>query len=943
MAIFPVRLAALALAVALVPPAVAEPARAPQSPPWPLWRMRAPDGGLRARLSPGESLAAMDLDPRGSALVFAARTPSSTATSLRVWDFRKAPVPLAAADLDGRRVEALVFGAFDASLFILSSGAADWRIESYTLGSRSGKLVRRARLVTSSVPLAGLVTALLKYDDAERIFYGREYSPASQGRPARYQVMSMRGDGTGVYEVTSPTGKPTELTDPTLITRKDPDSEAPPATAQAVSAVPVSLGPQGTLIWRADDEALFSEDYVDNWQPPKAILPSGPGVDEVETANGYFRLRWTRGDRGVELVARAHQRREVLAAEASFVSRPVLASNGRALVGEIREGGANVLRTYAVGAPLAAVRMLSTVRVTGTEAAHLAHEGALFTPTDAEQIYQPYERLAYEDLGCGSRGGMLQPVFASLDGYFEVLNAGLEAVFVVAEQKVSRPALKRVLAAMKRVADSQQQARVAKIAEAATKVLAGDLDHPEGKLISAESSAPSSLPIRLDGKEVSYADFHPRGPYLATKELQSYFRAFKLINLLELTPEEKAALQADTGFISALKIWTNVQAPFLAGTRRSLLFDIGARHSSIPAECIPNRVKELPPVLYPIAWSLDSEVLEASVERPGVAPGCGTVPGRLLPTGLDLLAGLGSAKARDLNRSNYQRFPSLAAAHENLAKNAAVLDQAHTFVDSFLHLVQIMSASQYVPEAVSSDIWQRRLLQSALGAWVGLRHTLVLVDEQGSAECDFQINRFEKLAVEPARGTVDPIPAAWRQVAALLDALVSHARRHPASQGLAARLREVADSAREFGLMADKQLKDEPLTVAQYAAIESFAGMVEHPYLLFKSALKHASEADGVLTIPEPMMKIVDVQRSPEAIWHVATGRPLAALVLLGDRGVLLPSSGAVYSYYEVASKEIIDDLAWRARVDKAARPEWTAPLLQGRPKPPRQSPPVSE
>jgi hypothetical protein len=150
----------------------------------------------------------------------------------------------------------------------------------------------------------------------------------------------------------------------------------------------------------------------------------------------------------------------------------------------------------------------------------------------------------------------------------------------------------------------------------------------------------------------------------------------------------------------------------------------------------------------------------------------------------------------------------------------------------------------------------------------------------------------------------------------------------------------VAHEARLFGKMAERQIKAQPLSAGEYALIESFGGLVEHPYLLLKSALKHASENDGAITIPEPMMKIVDIQRAPAEIWHVATGRPLAALVLLGDRGVLLPSSGAVYSYYELTSGGIIDDAAWRGQVDTATPPDWLAPLVRGRPKP---KPPAKE
>ena len=51
---------------------------------------------------------------------------------------------------------------------------------------------------------------------------------------------------------------------------------------------------------------------------------------------------------------------------------------------------------------------------------------------------------------------------------------------------------------------------------------------------------------RVSGQEVEYGGFLPRGPYAANKTLSAYFRAFKLINSLELTPEEKTAPQGQS-------------------------------------------------------------------------------------------------------------------------------------------------------------------------------------------------------------------------------------------------------------------------------------------------------------------------------------------------------------------------------------------------------------
>jgi hypothetical protein len=230
-------------------------------------------------------------------------------------------------------------------------------------------------------------------------------------------------------------------------------------------------------------------------------------------------------------------------------------------------------------------------------------------------------------------------------------------------------------------------------------------------------------------------------------------------------------------------------------------------------------------------------------------------------------------------------------------------------------------------------------MQSSLGAWVGLRHTLVLVQEEGGVECDDSHDLFEQLSLEPAGGAVDPLPEAWKDVGTLLDKLAEHAGKNKVARSLRDRLREAATVARDFGGMAERQLRGVPLTVGEYQMIEKFGGVVEHPYLLFKSVLARAGE-EGSIIIPDPMMKIVDIQRGLQGeYWHVASGRPLSVVVLLGDRGVLLPASGAVYSYFEVTSPTPLNDEMWRKQVDVTEPPPWVTPLVAGRPRPPPPKP----
>jgi Protein of unknown function (DUF3160) len=594
------------------------------------------------------------------------------------------------------------------------------------------------------------------------------------------------------YELTSATGAPSELTEEHIRLHQGDESIEQPKMVNTDSALPLSLGPEGTLIWRDGSGALKEQPYVLNWGPAAGVPSGSKDVDEVLLANGYFRERWTMGRPGFELVNRKHGRDERIAGDITFASRPIVTTNGRSFVGELRTSAGTSIKAFAMPARGAAVRIHREVWDTKENTLRLEKDGIMLIPTDDDQIYNIYERLAYQDLGCGENGGMYESVFASLDGFFEVLNAGFEAVFVLAEQKASRPALTAVLKEMQRVGQKGGQKRLADIADAAEKTLSGNLKHPEGELIKAGRIAPSALPINLDGEKVDYSDFLPRGPYVATKALSSYFRAFKLVNHLQVKPEEQALLAGDAAFMAALRRWVDVQRPFLAGTRHPTLFDVGAKTSDVPAARIPELVRKTPPLLYPLAWSMDSEILEGSVERKGVGVDCGSVPGRDLPTGVDLLAGLGGAKARAVNAPEYKKYPALEQSRLSAERQSAVLAKASTFVDSYLRMIQMLSTD----------------------------------------------------------------------------------------------------------------------------------------YLLFKSVLKHGEPGD--IPVPEPMSKIVDIQRVTSGeIWHAAVGKPLEATVLLGDRGVLVPATGAVYSYYEVTAAAPLDDKAWREQLSAAKPPAWVTPLLQ--------------
>ena len=78
------------------------------------------------------------------------------------------------------------------------------------------------------------------------------------------------------------------------------------------------------------------------------------------------------------------------------------------------------------------------------------------------------------------------------------------------------------------------------------------------------------------------------------------------------------------------------------------------------------------------------------------------------------------------------------------------------------------------------------------------------------------------------------------------------------------------------------------------------------------------------------MTKIVDVASAGPTHFHMAIGTPIKVVVLLGDRGILVPAEGAVYSYREVIANTRLDDDMWRKRLKQnpPAGPDWLTSVM---------------
>jgi hypothetical protein len=228
------------------------------------------------------------------------------------------------------------------------------------------------------------------------------------------------------------------------------------------------------------------------------------------------------------------------------------------------------------------------------------------------------------------------------------------------------------------------------------------------------------------------------------------------------------------------------------------------------------------------------------------------------------------------------------------------------------------------PGISPETLWKAKRLQTGLASWATLRHATVLVNERVAAECGE--GGFEEIVLRPPRGYVEPDPKTFNAIASLFDQMqdaIAHSanfkgnlplgegaddKSEPLRNGIIRRLQASASKARLFASMAEKELRNEPLSNADYDEILHVGAVAEHDFLVYKSL----ANKDLALSTPDPMMKIADVAGGVGTPYlEAAVGRPLEwdqVVPYFGRREIV---KGSVYSYYEFSSPAPLSDLAW--------------------------------
>jgi hypothetical protein len=499
-----------------------------------------------------------------------------------------------------------------------------------------------------------------------------------------------------------------------------------------------------------------------------------------------------------------------------------------------------------------------------------------------------------------------------------------------------------------------------------------DLAGAELALIDAASgAAPSPIfPLLKYGED--YSQYAPRGHYTMSDALKAYFKAMMWYGRMtfRLGDSENPAVGPDEtrmalllalavrdgrdSSATALELWEDLYDPtaFLVGRSDdltiqhylSLMDEIyGAQAdftriaddarldafiaaaSQLPAPRILGLISDdYKPLEAVKGLRLIGQrfVPDAYIFQELIHP---KVPQRYLPSGLDVMAAMGSERAATwLEQDPTTQSPEYTAQSRKMTDWLAGLspdEWTETTYNGWLYTLRPLLSppgAEY-PPFMQSTAWQDKQLNTALGSWAELKHDTLLYAKQaygGLGGCGWPTPPPPALA----RNYVEPVPEVFARIATSINRtrtdlegrglLQMVPKENEFFPSLGDRLISLESTALALQAMAEKELRGEPLSEDENNTLRTFGEYVEEV----------VKWANGEKEEPDPAAIIADVATDPNTGQVLEAGigpvheiYVVAPIPQADGAPALTVARGGIFSYYEFPSRDRLTDEAWRA------------------------------
>ena len=526
-----------------------------------------------------------------------------------------------------------------------------------------------------------------------------------------------------------------------------------------------------------------------------------------------------------------------------------------------------------------------------------------------------------------------------------------------------------------------------------------DLVEEELALVEAAGGIqPSPLFPGLEFGE-DYTQYIPRGHYTLSEDLKAYFKSMMWYGRMTFRlktrdpevgrAETRSALllvhalrnarvgDATVGDRPALDAWLDLYNPtaFLVGRSDDLtafqyLEVINDIYGPTPTlqeiadesqlETFIEAAEQLPPprILGLVISETDDEVEEtkgfrfmgqrfvpdAYVFRQLIWRNVGTnAQPRQLPKGLDVMAAMGSERAyailTDLGETEYDHYPEQMAKMQNWMASLTEEEWSETLYNGWLYTLRPLldPPGEGYPQFMQSEAWLDKQLSTSLGSWAELKHDTILYAKQAYAEMGG--GGYNPPRPKDAIGYVEPVPEFYARLSALAvmtrDGLLSRGLLGEKDANSLERIIRLSDA---FQVMAEKELRGEPLTEEEAWLILVYGGELEH-LVMASGDVPDEDPAAQPLMDEEPQAAIIaDVATAPDyvrdgvpdpTVLEVGVGRVDEIYVVVPaadeDGSIFLQvAKGGVFSYYEFPwpATDRLTDEKWRGMLDGGEAPE---------------------
>ncbi len=518
----------------------------------------------------------------------------------------------------------------------------------------------------------------------------------------------------------------------------------------------------------------------------------------------------------------------------------------------------------------------------------------------------------------------------------------------------------------------------------------GDLVDAEMALIDAHGSRAES-PIM--GSTIHYTQFNPRGHYTRSDALGRYFRAMMWYGLVGFELEVQDPGDAEhvamvrrqvrqallitrllANDAAAASLWERIYEPtgFFVGGADDISYAqlLPPAQATLGAELSDESLADdakldsfiaqaktdlASPRIAPFFFNADAAgnlvgkpkvqarqfrvmgqryIPDSYMLQQLVSPLVGEVgptTARDCPMGLDVMACLGSKRARAILIDQYKqdRFKNYTSQLDKVTSEFAATslgEWTSNLYWGWLYSLKplLETKGEGYPTFMRSDEWQDKELATSSSSWAQLRHDTILYAKQSGAEMG---------AGEPAapKGYVEPYP----EVYARLAYLSFKSREGLSSRGLlpeklANAYERFEDTLLFLKSVSEKELTNDPLTTEDYERIQWFGGELERLTLQVVEGAEHASNWYEITNATDRNMAcIADVHTYFDSVLEVGVGPAYRIYVVVPHPdGGLQITKGGVFSYYEFpwSAGDRLTDEKWQALLasgNAPAQPDW--------------------